>query len=431
MQSTDIASLEIEGVEKMFPELLKWSTRLYSRLGQKVKKIQVGTKAYRIPFQYGKPAAMQVGSLDSGVYPLGDQSKWANGSVTPLVLFFGTNWTKLVELVGVAKDAVAIKDVVSKNMADLADQVKSGVNKLLHTGGKGTLAIVGTVTTGGTSTVSVSTNGFGARLLEAGMTVEVVNPGNDNKRGTYAIDWVQNAIGGTQIFHYSGADVGGATGNDLIRVVGCTDGAPICMYGLPYFINNSTAGSLLGVTKASYPQVVSNALDAGSGQINLPIVEALVNVIQGRLGSGDQNPMSGGFFHWHRSQKTSYRELGYQLQTIPMPSGKAPSELDLFFGGAEGGDMEKLAGFPTHTDDHADNTAVYFVQPDGWLKVQYGDGPFWADPIPGSKIYPIYDSATGRPTANFGATMVVTEQYACQNVMAQGVLTSLGLPAFQ
>lgn len=430
MQSTDIASLELEGVEKMFPELLKWSTRLYSRLGEKVKSIPVGTRAYRLPFQYGRPAQMQVGSLDAGVYPLGDQSKWSNGSVTPFVLFFGTNWTKLVELVGVAKDAVAVKDVVSKNMADLADQVKSGVNKLLHTPGDGTLAIVSSVNTG-SQLVTVNTAGLGARLLEPGMTVETANPGTNLKDATYTIDYVINAIGGTQQFHYSAVTNGPAAANDKVRIQGMTDGSPLCTFGLPFFINNSNAGTLLGVNKGTFPQVVSNQLDGGGGQINLPAIEALINIIQGRIGSGDSNPMAGGFFHWHRSQKTSYRELGYQLQTIPMPSGQAPSALDLFFGGATGGDTEKLADFPTHTDDHADNTAVYFVQPDGWLKVQYGDGPFWADPIPGSKIYPIYDPATGRPTAQFGATMVVTEQYACQNVITQGVLMDLGLPAFQ
>jgi hypothetical protein len=433
MDSTQLASLEIEGVQKQFPELLKFSTRLVSRLGKNIRTVQVGTKSYRLPMQYGRPADMRVGSLDNGVYPLGDASKWTNGTITPFVLFFGTNWTKLVELVGVAKDAVAIKNVVSKNMADLADQVKSGTNKLLHTNGKGTLAVVDT---GGVDTsnniITVSTNGFGARLLEAGMEVEIADPSSNLKRDhTYNIDYVQNVIGSTQKFHYTGSDATSAAAADLIRVPGVVDGAPICTYGLPYFINNSTSGTLLGITKSTAPYVVSNALDAGGGQLNQPIVEALINIIQGRIGSGENNPMAGGFFHWHRSQKSSYSELGWQLQTIPMPSGQAPNELDLFFGGGNGTDTYKLCGYPTHLDDHADNTSLYFIQPDGWGKVQYGDGPFWADPIPGSKIYPIYDPSTGRPTSAFGATMVVTEQYYCDNVISQGVLSNLGLPAFQ
>ena len=432
LNSTAIASLEIEGIQKQFPELLKFSTRLYSKLGKNVRTMQVGTTAYRLPLQYGRPAAMAVGSLDGGIYPLGDVSKWNKGSISPFVLFFGTNWTKLVELVGVAKDAVAIKNVVEKNMADLADQVKSGCNKLLHTDGQGTLAIVSSIDTGN-ALVTVTTTGLGARLLEAGMVVEVDTNATKAKRGTFTIDAVQNVIGGTQVFHYS-ASTGTATSctsTDRIRVSGVADTTPIATYGLPYYINNSTTGTIIGITKSSTtPYTISNALDAGGGQLNQPIVEALINIIQGRIGSGENNPMSGGFFHWHRSQKTSYSELGWQLQTIPMASGQAPSELDLFFGGGNGTDTYKLCGYPTHIDDHADNTAIYFVQPEGWGKVQYGDGPFWADPIPGSKIYPIYDSS-GQPTAAFGATMVVTEQFYCDNVLTQGVLSNLGLPAFQ
>lgn len=433
MNSTQIASLEIEGIQKQFPELLKFSTRLVSRLGKNIRTMQVGTKAYRLPMQYGRPAAMAVGSLDGGVYPLGDVSKWTNGSITPFVLFFGTNWTKLVELVGVAKDAVAIKDVVAKNMADLADQVKSGTNKLLHTNGLGTLAIV-TAIDSTNKLLTCQTPGFGARLLEAGMVVESAPSGTNLKRGTFTIDYVQNTIGGSQIAHYSavtGTSESGFVTLDVLRIQGVTDGAPVATFGLPYFINNSTSGTLLGLTKSTSPFVVSNNLDAGGGQINQPIVEALINIIQGRIGSGENNPMAGGFFHWHRSQKSSYGELGWQLQTIPMPSGQAPTELDLFFGGGNGTDTYKLCGYPTHIDDHADNGTVYFIQPDGWGKVQYGDGPFWADPIPGSKIYPIYDPTTGQPTANFGATMVVTEQYYCDNTVTQGSLTTLGLPAFQ
>ncbi len=147
-------------------------------------------------------------------------------------------------------------------------------------------------------------------------------------------------------------------------------------------------------------------------------------MIQQRL---ENDPMDGGFFHWHRSQRASYEELGFQLMTIPMPSGTAPSELDLFFG-RDGGDTYKMAGYPTHIDDHADNTAVYFVQPEGWGKVTYGEGPFWYDALPNSKIYPIYDVATGTPKSQFGATMVDPCQFYCDNVMSQGALVDLGLP---
>lgn len=425
MDSTQLASLEIEGIMEAFPELTKSVYKLDSRFTS-VRAKRVGTKAFRLPMKYSKPEDAYGLDLNNGVLSAGDNSKWTNGSITPFVYAVSTNWTKLVELVGVNKDAVAIKNVVEENMADLAKQIRNWRNKLLHTGGKGTLGVVSAINTG-TKTITL-TGGFGSRLVGTGLTVEIVDPATDLKRASVPISQVNNALGGTQTFTYTGADPGGTVAGDLVRFRGLVDGAPIATYGLPYFINNSTIGTLLGITKNQAPYVVSNSLDAGGGQLTQPMVEALINIIQARL---DDDPMAGGFWHWHRSQKSSYQELGFNLMTIPMAGGTAPSELDLFFGGSGNSDTFKMAGYMTQIDDHADNTAVYFVQPDGWGKVTYGDGPFWYEVPGGSKIYQVYDSATGMPKMQYGATMIDPTQFFCDNVCSQGVLTNLGLPAFQ
>jgi hypothetical protein len=427
-----LASLEIEGIMRMFPELVKSGYALESRF-KSTRATQVGTKAFRLPMKYSRPEDYSALDLNGGTLSMGDFSKWNNGSITPYVGAVSTNWTKLVELAGVNKDNVAIVNVVDENMKDLAKQIRNWRNKLLHTNGKGWIATVASVNPA-TQTYTLqsgpNTSGgsFGARLLGPGLTIDVVNSATDLRRGSLTVNYKFDLLGQTQTFNYIGQDPGGVNG-DYIRVRGLVDGAPIGMYGLPYFINNSTAGTLLGIVKASAPYVVSNSIDCGGGQLTQPMVEALVNMIQQRL---EDDPMAGGFFHWHRSQKQSYSELGFNLMTIPMANGTAPSELDLFFGGKGGGDTYKLMGFSTHMDDHADNTAIYFIQPDGWGRVGYGDGgePFWYENPSGGKIYQIYDPATGLPKTQYGATMIDPTQFYCDNAMAQGVLTDLGLPAF-
>ncbi len=420
MDATQIASLEIEGIMKTFPELVKSSYALESRM-KNTRATAVGTRAFRLPMKYSRPEDAYALDLNGGTLGFGDSSKWNNGSITPFVYAVSTNWTKLVQLAGVTKDNVAIRNVVDENMADVAKQVRNWRNKLLHTNGLGTLAVVSSIA-GQTVTTS---GGFGTRLLGPGLNVQIVNPNTNVSRGAVQIQYKFDALGTPQTFTTVGALPGGTAAGDLIRFNGLVDGAPIGLYGLPYFINNSTNGTLLGIVKATSPYVVSNIIDGGGAQLTQPMVRALINMIQQRL---ENEPMEGGFFHWHRSQRASYEELGFQLMMITMPSGQAPSELDLFFGGRDGGDTFKLSGYPTHIDDHADNTAVYFVQPDGWGKVTYGEGPFWYDAMPNSKIYPIIDVATGTPKAQFGATMVDPCQFYCDNVMSQGALVDLGLP---
>jgi len=422
MDATQIASLEIEGIMKTFPELVKSSYMLESRF-KNTRATAVGTRAFRLPMKYSRPEDAYALDLNGGTLGMGDSSKWNNGSITPFVYAVSTNWTKLVQLVGVTKDNVAIRNVVDENMADVAKQVRNWRNKLLHTAGKGSLAIVSS-TSGQTVTCS---GGFGARLLGPGLNVQIVNAANDIARGTVQVSYKFDLLGQTQTFTTVGALPAGIAATDYVRFNGLVDGAPICVYGLPFFINNSTAGTLLGITKATAPYVCSNVIDAGTAQITQPMVRALINMIQARL---ENEPMTGGFFHWHRSQRASYEELGFNLQVIPMASGQAPSELDLFFGGTEGTDTYKLSGFPTQIDDHADNTAIFFIQPDGWGKVTYGEGSFWYDALANSKIYPIIDIATGTPKTQFGATMVDPVQFYCDNVMAQGLLQNLGTPSY-
>jgi hypothetical protein len=423
MTAAEIASLELEGVNPIIAELIKSDYTLESSF-KNTKAKQVGTRAYRLVMKYARPGHAAALNLDGGTLALGSATKFNNGSITPFVYHVPTNFTELVKLVGVNKEAVAIKDVVSDIIADVAKQVRNWNDIMLQTAGKGYIGTVAAVNTGASPKNYTLTNNFGARLLGAGLTVDVVNPSTDVARGSVLIDQVLQFFGTTQSFQYSSTDVPGATANDLLRLQGLTDGAPVAIYGLPYFLNTSQTGTLLGITKASAPYVVANGFDMGASQITQPALRALINAIQTRL-EGD--PMAGGFWHTHRSQVASYEELGFALQTIPMASGQAPSKLDLFFGTYKSEGFS-VCGFPIKINDHADNAVWDFVQPDSWGRVMYGEGPFWYPALPNSKIYPLYDGSTGTPKTQFGAAMVVPQQFYTDNVLAQGRISNCGLP---
>lgn len=416
MSATDIASLELEGVQDVINDLTLDEKQLDTYFNNN-RAEQVGTIAYRIVMKWAKPGHFQMGSLDGGTLPTGPGTKWQKGAVTPQVIMLPTGWTKLVELAGKKAPQVAITNVVDEVMNDVTEQLANAREVLLQTDGAGTLGIVSSIDTVN-QIYTLNSTPFGTRLLQAGLTVDIVNPANNLRRGSVTLDYNFNFLGSAQTFGYSTANVGGAQANDIVRVQGVTDGAPVGIYGLAYFISTSTQGSTLGVTRANSPFMVSNGYNNGGAQITLPIFRLIINQIKQRIG---KRGLKGQFFHTHPSQVASYEELGFQLQMIPLGDGKAKG-LDLLFSGEK-----SVEGYPIVENVRADQLSWYFIQPKAFGKVQYGSGPFWYDTGIG-KIYPIIDGSTGTPKTAFGATMIDPRQYFCDNLVAQAVISQCGVP---
>jgi hypothetical protein len=72
--------------------------------------------------------------------------------------------------------------VVDEVMNDVTEQLANAREVLLQTDGAGTLGIVSSVDTVN-QIYTLNSTPFGTRLLQAGLTVEIVNPATNLKRG--------------------------------------------------------------------------------------------------------------------------------------------------------------------------------------------------------------------------------------------------------
>lgn len=188
-------------------------------------------------------------------------------------------------------------------MTDVAEQLANVREVLLQTGGAGTLGIVNSIDAA-ENQVTVNSTPFGGRLLQAGLTVDCVNPATNLKRpGSFTVDYNFDFLGSAQTFGYIGQGVPTAVANDILRVQGVTDGAPVFIYGLAYFISTSTQGTTLGVNRSNSPFMVSNGYNNGGNQITLPIFRLVMNQVKQRIG---KRGLKGQFFHTHPSQVASY-----------------------------------------------------------------------------------------------------------------------------
>lgn len=423
--TTDIANVEIEKLQDMMPELLKSETSLVGLIADNGRATRIGTGstagAFRVVPKIFRPGAYEYGSLDGAALPQGKGSGYDKLYIVPYTRFLPVGFTKLVELVGVKTDGLAITNVVTDTMTDAAVQAKMIRNQILNAG-DGT-AKLGLVLSATTTVVTMQNASFGARLISQGQKVTIWS--GTTLYGTVTVGVVFNQLGTVQSFQFT--NFVGANGHVvadinssglIIRPKGLTDGAPVATHGLPYWNNTSTSGTYFGATRANTPYFISPGYDAGGAQISLPVLDLLIQEIKSKLGV---EGLRGQSWHTHSSQVSAYKELGYERQVCQ--AADMPKGLDLLYSG-----KLKIADYPVLEDTDADQGVWDMVQPKAIGRVMYGDGPFWYE-IPGiGRLYPLYDTS-GSPLTEFGSTFVDAEDLFCDNPLAGGRISNCKIPA--
>lgn len=411
---TSIINLTIEGVDPEIAKVLITDDSLAGKF-KNSKATRVSNRLYRIVMQIARAGGdSRAVNLDGGALPTGSPAKWIAGGVTPTTISTATNWTQLTAMIGHKVDGVAIQNVVTDALADLTEMMRNWQDIGLHTDGTGTLGTLNGAPAN--KTVTMQPTLFGARNIEIGQTVDIVNPTGNVTRGSLTVDNKTAYLGSAQTFTYVGADVGGAANADIVRYGGLTDGVPKWLNGLRYLVNISTQGELHGIPRTT-PQVVANGFDMGGAPITRSAIQLLLSQRRARI------KVKGMDFSWytHDSQKQSLKEIGYDLQYIPMQGGKAQS-FDPFF------DPEGILieGKQIATGQHADQQAWYLLTYDSFGWVKFGE-PFFPM-VNGSKTWNTYNNG-GTANLQYVSAYINPCQTYLNNAAAQGVITTCGVPA--
>ena len=178
-------NLTLEGVQEQIPAVLITADTLASRFTN-TRATRVSNRLFRIV----EKIAMAGGDSryvnpDGGAAPLGSAPQWIAGGVTPTGISVATNWTEEVALIGEKVAGVAIANVVNEALADLTEMHKNWLDIGLHTDGTGNLATLAAAPANGTATLN--TMPFGARNIEIGQTVDIVNPAGNVTRGSLTL----------------------------------------------------------------------------------------------------------------------------------------------------------------------------------------------------------------------------------------------------
>lgn len=277
------------------------------------------------------------------------------------------------------------KHNLAKSMAEFRRQVDSQA----MTDGTG---VVGTITSvvnaGGVDTYTLTTDGFGARLVRFDQNLNVYNSALTTNRTVGAEPTVTfHDLANKTIAVTPG--VTGATAGDLLVASGLSATPPTGLLGVKYHQSNASTGSWLGYDRALTPEIRASRVSGNNSALTLPLPRLALNKIGDRVG---QNVGKKLVAWTHPAQQQAYEELGFNVIRID----KAAKEegLDLYFN-----DNMKIAGAPLKTSYSWDRTRIDFIDSEVWGRAELHPAGFYTNPDNGQRVWEIRGPSGGVATA--------------------------------
>jgi hypothetical protein len=408
---SQVAALELEKVIPKVRVLFERDDKFYANIKKRdVEKIS--HRQMRVPLELRPGGSFQYFNPDGGDLGRGGGPVFDKAVLNCVFLSENIEYTKLTQWA--TDDArKAIINSVRRLTATALDEMRRQLDSQMMQAGDG---VVGTVTSdtpaGGSNVLSLATDGFGARLVRYGQTVQVYDSTLTSNKGSATItQWdVENkSISLTP-------QIAGVAAGDKLVTAGLSSPASLpALFGVPYHHSNASAGTWLGFSRSTTPEIRANRVNAGGAALTLPLPRLAMNKIGNRVGIENTfNPRA-----WmHPCQVQAYEEIG-QLVSIIQKTAKEEG-LNMYFGS-----NMQLAGASVSPSFNWDKTRIDFVVDEVWGRGEILPIGFYT--TDGRKIFEIRGASGGVAAAEI-FYMVVGMQTFVSNPAACSYIDSLAVP---
>lgn len=394
---------ELERVESKIPILFERDDVFYSKIEKRPGEV-VSEISMRMPLEIHPSAVVGQFSSDGGDLGLGNMPDYDKAEINTVEIKIGLQWTSRRKY---ATDSArkAVLNTFRRDLASAMAEFRRANDSLCMTAGNGVLGIITTVTNvggvGGTDTYTLTTDGFGARLLRMKQPFSVWDPTLTVLRnpGTLAGELVVSYIDVPNKVIQATNSPNNVQPGDLIVFSGNWVSPPASLLGIPYHSNNSTVGTWLGFNRATTPEIRANRVQAG-GSLALAMPRLAINKIGDRLGINKRKKLSACM---HPCQKQQYEELGFEASIINKDAKE--QGLDLYFN-----DNMRMAGAPVWESFSWDKTRIDFIDYDIWGRAEFY-APGWYKDENGLRYFVTRGLSGGIATSNLAYIVAAWNLY--------------------
>lgn len=412
LTDAQVEALELERVIPKIRVVFERDDKFYSNIKKRdVEKIS--NRQMRVPLELRPGGSFQYFNADGGDLGRGGGPTFDKAVLTSVFVSENIEYTKLSQW-ATDDSRKAIVSSVRRLTATALDELRRQLDAQLMQSGNG---VIGTVTTdtpaGGENVITLTTDGFGARLMRFGQTVQVFDAALAVNRGSATItNWdVENKTVNLS------PQIAGVVATDLIVTNGITTPTALpALFGVPYHHSNASTGTWLGFARSTTPEIRSNRVNAASSALTLPLPRLAINKIGNRVGI-DNNFSPNAWMH--PAQKQAYEEIGQLVTTIQTKDG-GNSSLDMYF------DSMQMAGAPVKCSYNWDKTRIDFVTDNVWGRAEILPIGFYT--TDGRRIFEIRGASGGVATSDI-FYMTVGMQTFVNNPAATAYIDTLAVPS--
>jgi hypothetical protein len=409
-----VAALELERVIPKIRVLFERDDKFYATIAKRDAE-KISNRQMRVPLEIRPGGKFQYFNADGGDLGRGGGPTWDKAVLTCVFVSENIEYTKLTQW-ATDGDRKAIANAVRRLTAGALEELRRQLDSQTQQPGNGVIGTISNVATaGGVDTYTLGTDGFGARLMRYGQTVQVFDATLATLRGSGTItmwDVENKQISVTPA-------IAGAINTDLIVVDGIANPTALpAMFGVPYHHSNASTGTWLGFSRATTPEIRASRVNGNSNPLSLPLPRLAINKIGNRVGIDNSfKPIA-----WmHPAQKQAYEEIGQLVTSIFRDSqAKQDMNLNLYFDGMQ------MAGAPVRDHFNWNRTRIDFVVNEVWGRAEILPVGFYT--TDGRRIFEIRGASGGVATADI-FYMVCGMQTFVSNPAACSYIDALAVPA--